>query len=134
MSNKILSWVLSTDPTCFFCQMAIESRDHLFFQYPFTWRLWCKVAERSDLPPSQFWDMLLCFNFKLFQGTSLESTWFYFPGRQPFILFGLSVTILFIDKYSPRWNLFGRRWNVLWETNSQAIEMKILLFPRNFYR
>lgn len=54
--DRILSWGLSTNPTCLFCQMAIESRDHLFFQCPFTWRLWCKAAWRSDLPPSQSWD------------------------------------------------------------------------------
>ncbi|KAF8085117.1 hypothetical protein N665_0680s0016 [Sinapis alba] len=54
--DRILSWGLSTDPTCLFCQMAIESRDHLFFRCPFTWRLWCKVARRSDFPPTQAWD------------------------------------------------------------------------------
>ncbi|XP_013615239.1 PREDICTED: uncharacterized protein LOC106321526 [Brassica oleracea var. oleracea] len=51
--DRMLNWGLQTDPACMLCNASAESRDHLFFQFPYSWNLWTALAERAHWSPSR---------------------------------------------------------------------------------
>ena len=51
--DRMLNWGLQTDPACMLCNASAESRDHLFFQCPYSWNLWTALAERAHWSPSR---------------------------------------------------------------------------------
>ena len=40
---RLLQWGLSVDSLSVFCKSSMKDRDHLFFQYSFTYRIWNQV-------------------------------------------------------------------------------------------
>lgn len=57
--DRLLRWGLQTDSNCLLCNMADESRDHLYFLCPFAWSLWTLVAQRCRLVSDRRWDHCL---------------------------------------------------------------------------
>ncbi|XP_013595094.1 PREDICTED: uncharacterized protein LOC106303347 [Brassica oleracea var. oleracea] len=57
--DRLLRWGLQTDSNCLLCNMADESRDHLYFLCPFAWSLWTLVAQRCRLVYDRRWDHCL---------------------------------------------------------------------------
>lgn len=53
--DRLLSWGLSVDANCLLCNREAESRDHLFFRCPFSWRIWPEIARRCSFTPSPIW-------------------------------------------------------------------------------
>lgn len=47
--DRLLSWGARLDPSCLFCKVAVESREHLFFTCPCTKTLWEKVLQLSGV-------------------------------------------------------------------------------------
>ncbi|XP_056843086.1 uncharacterized protein LOC108838571 [Raphanus sativus] len=57
--DRIIDWGLRTSPLCLLCNSAPESRDHLYFDCPFTWSIWSSLAPRSGLNPARSWSSVL---------------------------------------------------------------------------
>ncbi|XP_056846902.1 uncharacterized protein LOC108815223 [Raphanus sativus] len=57
--DRIIGWGLRTSPLCLLCNSAPESRDHLYFDCPFSWSLWSTLAPRSGLDPARSWSSVL---------------------------------------------------------------------------
>ena len=53
--DRLLSWGLSVDANCLLWNREAESRDHLFFRCPFSWRIWSEIARRCSFTPSPIW-------------------------------------------------------------------------------
>lgn len=75
--DRMQSWGLDVDPTCVLCNGAPESRDHLFFNCPYTRVIWEPLMSRSPIssspshdPPSN-WDEVLT----ALRSPSLTGTW-----------------------------------------------------------
>lgn len=57
--DRMASWGLGVDRGCVLCNIAQESRDHLFFNCPFTWDIWESLTHRSPInTPSNWQDVL----------------------------------------------------------------------------
>lgn len=50
--DHIQRWGLPVDTTCYLCNSATESRNHLMFCCPFSWIVWSEIARRCQLSPS----------------------------------------------------------------------------------
>ena len=57
--NRLQSWGLQTDTNCLLCGLHPESRDHLYFDCPYSWELWSTTATRFTLNPLRTWDRSL---------------------------------------------------------------------------
>lgn len=57
--DRIISWGLQTSPLCLLCNSAPESRDHLYFECPYTWSLWGEMALRCGIIPERNWSRSL---------------------------------------------------------------------------
>ncbi|KAG5396636.1 hypothetical protein IGI04_018450 [Brassica rapa subsp. trilocularis] len=57
--DRLLRWGLQTPPTCLLCNLAPESRDHLFFSCTYAWELWLSQSRRSGLDPQRIWDAVI---------------------------------------------------------------------------
>lgn len=44
--DRLISWRIQTGPVCVLCNSDVESRDHLFYAYGFSWSLWEEVVRR----------------------------------------------------------------------------------------
>lgn len=55
----IISWGLSTSPQCLLCNAADESRDHLFFECPYSFEVWNSLARKANCMPSPSWAQTL---------------------------------------------------------------------------
>ncbi|XP_019089220.1 PREDICTED: uncharacterized protein LOC109128016 [Camelina sativa] len=53
--DRLRSWGLHVDPACLFCATGEESRDHLFFDCPFSWTLWNLISNRCSPSPTRSW-------------------------------------------------------------------------------
>ncbi|XP_010456900.1 PREDICTED: uncharacterized protein LOC104738422 [Camelina sativa] len=53
--DRLLNWGLQVDPSCMLCTSMPESRDHIFFECPFSWSIWSVVARRCAFVPSDSW-------------------------------------------------------------------------------
>lgn len=51
--DRIISWGLQTSPLCLLCNTAPESRNHLFFECPYTWNIWSVMALRCGITPER---------------------------------------------------------------------------------
>ena len=49
--DRMAAWGLDVDRSCILCNAASESRDHLFFNCPYTWDIWESFMSRSPIPP-----------------------------------------------------------------------------------
>lgn len=47
--DRLISWGLQTDPLCLLCNQAHESRDHLYFNCPFSSSVWLRFADRLHM-------------------------------------------------------------------------------------
>lgn len=54
--DRLISWGLPTPPLCLLCNMADESRNHLYWDCDFSFQLWSLVAERCRIRPRREWD------------------------------------------------------------------------------
>ena len=57
--DRLQSWGLQTDTNCLLCGLHLESRDHLYFDCPYSWELWSTMATRFTLNPLRTWDRSL---------------------------------------------------------------------------
>lgn len=53
--DRLLAWGLPVDGTCLLCNLGPESRDHLYFQCPYSYRIWSEISRRCSTTPSQSW-------------------------------------------------------------------------------
>ncbi|CDY39989.1 BnaC06g40670D [Brassica napus] len=44
---------------CLLCNSTSESRDHLYFDCPFSWGIWSVLASRCDLNPERVWSRVM---------------------------------------------------------------------------
>ncbi|CAN6897202.1 unnamed protein product [Brassica oleracea] len=54
--DRLLGWGLPTDPLCLLCNVAPESRDHIYYQCPYSWSVWTRTANRAGYRPDQDWN------------------------------------------------------------------------------
>ncbi|XP_024009588.1 uncharacterized protein LOC112084597 [Eutrema salsugineum] len=60
--DRILSWNVNFHTSCVFCLHPLESRDHLFFDCPYTSHVWTELASRLFGPKfSCDWETLMDF-------------------------------------------------------------------------
>lgn len=57
--DRILGWGLQTDPVCVLCNSTAESRDHLFFDCPFSFTVWEFLARKAGCTPVRQWSHCL---------------------------------------------------------------------------
>ncbi|XP_018448859.2 uncharacterized protein LOC108820409 [Raphanus sativus] len=57
--DRLLNWGVLTDPMCLLCNLAPETRDHLFFACDYSRRIWTSIATRCGITPSPSWDQNL---------------------------------------------------------------------------
>ena len=48
--DRLLSWALQTDPRCLLCNLSDKSRNHLYFECPFSIAIWSYYAARLRIP------------------------------------------------------------------------------------
>lgn len=53
--DRLISWGLQTPPVCLLCNNCDESRDHLYWECPFSFDLWNLVATRCRITPARTW-------------------------------------------------------------------------------
>lgn len=69
--DRMASWGLTVDPLCVLCNAECESRDHLFFNCPFTRDIWEALTRRSPFSaPSNWQDVMLAL-----RSTTLTKPW-----------------------------------------------------------
>lgn len=77
--DGILGWGLQTDPSCVLCNLAAESRDHLFFDCGFAWHLWETCSMRCGFILERLWgrvlEQLQALNQKSATSTLLRICW-----------------------------------------------------------
>lgn len=57
--DRILGWGLQTDPICTLCNSDLESRDHLYFQCPYSFDIWRTLARKASCSPVRQWSLSL---------------------------------------------------------------------------
>lgn len=53
--DRLIQWGLQVDDRCLLCNQNHESRDHLFFDCPFSYDMWNMVARRLQILPIRTW-------------------------------------------------------------------------------
>ncbi|XP_013751499.1 uncharacterized protein LOC106453844 [Brassica napus] len=53
--DRMIQWGIQVDPTCLLCNLAPESRDHLYFDYSYGFALWTMVTTRCRITPRRSW-------------------------------------------------------------------------------
>ncbi|XP_019095868.1 PREDICTED: uncharacterized protein LOC109130605 [Camelina sativa] len=53
--DRLLQWGLQVDSRCLLCAIGSESRDHLFFNCPYSWSLWSKISRRCNHNSAPSW-------------------------------------------------------------------------------
>ncbi|XP_056860076.1 uncharacterized protein LOC130508535 [Raphanus sativus] len=53
--DRIISWGLPTSPLCLLCNAANESRDHIFFECPFSFAVWSFLAVKANCRADRNW-------------------------------------------------------------------------------
>uniref|UniRef100_A0A0D3E0X7 Reverse transcriptase zinc-binding domain-containing protein n=1 Tax=Brassica oleracea var. oleracea TaxID=109376 RepID=A0A0D3E0X7_BRAOL len=54
--DRLIRWGLNVAPNCLLCNTGQESRNHLFFECPYSTTIWSWIANRCDLHLSTSWD------------------------------------------------------------------------------
>lgn len=44
--DRIINWGLQTQPNCLLCNAPAESRNHIYFECPYTWSIWSMKSSR----------------------------------------------------------------------------------------
>lgn len=57
--DRIIGWGLPTSPLCLLCNLQCESRNHLFFECPYTWSIWSVLFRRCGFQPERDWTRVL---------------------------------------------------------------------------
>ncbi|WZZ07224.1 hypothetical protein YC2023_093145 [Brassica napus] len=57
--DRLISWGLATSTLCLLCNVQPESRNHLFFECPFTWEIWSHLFRRCTQTPERDWSRVL---------------------------------------------------------------------------
>lgn len=53
--DRLRQWGLQVDEGCLLCTTLPESRDHLFYECPFTWSVWEPISQRTWILPQREW-------------------------------------------------------------------------------
>lgn len=53
--DRMLNWGIQVDASYILCNAPMESRDHLYFECPFSWSLWKELARKAHWLPSRNW-------------------------------------------------------------------------------
>lgn len=53
--DRMLSWGRQSNPNCLLCNSAPETRDHLYFDCPYSFGIWVSLATKSGCPPVRKW-------------------------------------------------------------------------------
>lgn len=59
MRDRLINWGLPSAPNCLLSNAMAESRNHLFFECPYSWNVWTEIAAKCNLSPNQSWDQIL---------------------------------------------------------------------------
>lgn len=54
--DRLLRWGLQVSPLCALCNTAVESRNHLYYECPYSKDLWSLTASRCALTPLYDWE------------------------------------------------------------------------------
>lgn len=57
--DRLLSWGLQVPSVCLLCNIADETRDHLYWECDFAYELWSLVAGRCRIRPHRNWESSL---------------------------------------------------------------------------
>ena len=57
--DRLIGWGLQVPPLCLLCNIADESRDHIYWDCRFSFDLWSMVASRCRLNPQRNWESSL---------------------------------------------------------------------------
>lgn len=57
--DRLITWGLQTLPNCLLCNAPAESRNHIFYDCPFTWSVWSSMAARCNFTPSRSWNQTI---------------------------------------------------------------------------
>lgn len=57
--DRLIGWGLQVPPLCLLCNIADESRDHIYWDCRFSFDLWSMVASRCRLNPQRNWETSL---------------------------------------------------------------------------
>lgn len=58
--DRMIGWGIQIDPTCLFCNSSLETRDHLFFDCPYSRAAWTNLVAGFRLPRSfTRWDEMI---------------------------------------------------------------------------
>lgn len=59
--DRLLGWGLQVDPLCLLCNSNPESRDHLFFECPYSWEIWSRTAAKCQVSTSRDWSSVVAY-------------------------------------------------------------------------
>lgn len=74
--SKLLKWGVVLDASCVFCGYAIESKNHLFHDYIFSYSIWRRLLIKMGIikEPENTWDDEIMWCSKDFKGSSCVVT------------------------------------------------------------
>lgn len=91
----LLRWGIQVDPVCLLCNTGVETRNHIYFEWNYSFDLWNLVTRRLRLTPSHSWDRTIA------QLQSLPSDKYprllslYWHGRLLFTRYGRKETLAY---------------------------------------
>lgn len=53
--ERMLRWGIQIDSACVLCNASLETRDHMYFECPYSWSLWTELAAKAQWQPSRDW-------------------------------------------------------------------------------
>lgn len=53
--DQMLRWGIQIDPTCILCNATSETRDHLYYECPYSWSFWKELSRKVQWNPSRNW-------------------------------------------------------------------------------
>lgn len=54
--DRLLRWGLGIDLNCLLCHSFSESRDHLYYDCNYSWRVWRRISQCSQIQPIRNWN------------------------------------------------------------------------------
>lgn len=101
--NRLLNWRFQTPTNYLLCNSALESRNHLFFYYSFSWNLRQHISSRCSFQSQRNWKQALS---SMILGLPLTLDLPVFLGKLRCTLSGRSETIDYTATISDRMNLW----------------------------
>lgn len=53
--DRMVGWGIKIDTTCILCKAPMETKDHLYYEYPYSWSLWTDLSSKAHWTPSRIW-------------------------------------------------------------------------------